>query len=200
MTSRLAVFFAACACVVGCSAPRVPFVGTGSDLLIESRTHAGTRLDTDFDRAVYSYDGKQVVTIVLFDGPETAPEQAATVRLLWTPRAGRTPITSQATNATIQYVILPDAASDRGEVGIYSGAGFLYPDSEPGDGTFVAEVWDATILLADGSPGFNDRLGKGSLRGDLTARRDDAAVEDLLKVINERITQRLGYPRMVVAD
>lgn len=198
--SRLpAILILASLALAGCSGGQLPFYRSDSSFTVESRGgDDAARLSTRFDRAVYRYDGKDTITIVLSAGPEENPTQAATVRVFWRPKAGRTPISSQATNATIQYVILPEGG-DAGEVGVYSGAGFVFPKTKPGDTFFEAGVWDATLQLADRSDGFADKLGQSALRGQITARQDEAAVDAMLDRLSKRVTQRLGYPRFVSA-
>ncbi len=199
MIGRTSLLIAA-GLLVGCGGSGIPFYRATSTLRVESRTHADARLNTRFERAVYSYDGKNNITIVLFDGDADAPTQAATLRIFWQPRAGKTPISSRATNATIQYVVLPPTADEAaGEVGVYSGAGYVFPRSKPGDTYFEAGVWDANLLLADHSGGFRDQLGQSALRGNVVARRDDAAVSAMLRRLAVDVTARLGYPRFVSA-
>ena len=83
------------------------------------------------------------------------------------------------------------------EVGVYSGAGFLYLDDTPGSSQLTGSLWQADILLADRSDRFKDLLGQSTLRGSFTARRDDARVGDLLRQLNVKVSDRLGYPRLV---
>lgn len=189
------------ATLAGCSS--VPFMPAGSGLALESQSHAGRRLTGDFDRAVYSFDDRNTMTLVLLAGPEDQPQQAAVVRMYWQPRAGATPIAGTATNATIQYIVFAgdgEGGDDAGEVGVYSGAGFLFPNSDPGEDSLRAGLWQATVRLSDRSAGFNDLLGKAVLRGDVSARREDALTNDLLRQLNALVSERLGYPRLVEAD
>lgn len=181
----------------GCGSPSWSLVSGESDLKVYSQTHPGRTLTGDFDRAFYRLDGENAVTIVLLAGPEDAPEQAAVVRMFWQPRAGATPISASATNASVQYLVF---GPQNGEVGVYSGAGFLHPNSDLGQNTLRAGLWEATLRLADRSANFDDSLGKAVLRGEVTARRDDAAVHDLLHQLDQQVTERLGYPRLVRAE
>lgn len=196
MSARAAAFallLLTAAALGGCG---VPFVSTGSELTVRSQTHPGRFLAGDFDRAIYRLDDKQAVTVVLLSGPDDAPRQAAVVRMFWKPRAGATPISATATNATVQYLVFPEGGR---EVGVYSGAGFVHPSSGLGGDTFRGGLWQANLRLTDRSTGFEDLLGQAMLRGDLAARRDDAAVGDLLRQLHRRVTDRLGYPRLVAA-
>lgn len=174
-----------------------------SELEIVSQNDAALRLQADFNTAVYSYDSSESVTIVLLQGTDDDPIQAAVVRLMWNPKAGYTPINANATNATIQYLVFADAPADElgpdtpGEVGVYSGAGFLYLESDPGDNVLAASLWQADLLIADRSDRFNDLLGQSVLRGSFNAELDPDKVTRLLKDLSTRATTRLGYPRLV---
>lgn len=170
----------------------------GGQLSIASQSSPGTKLAGGFSRGWCSYNGKDSLTILLIDGPEDDPSQVVTVRMFWEPSPGKTPIDPTATNATIHYVIF--TGQDKNQVGIYSGAGFVFPTSDPGDGTLEAGVWQANLTMADRSAGFNDLLGQAMLRGDFTAANDSVAVEQALRRINVKIQQRLGYPRQVLND
>lgn len=188
----------------GCA---MPFTHTRSTLTAQSQTHSGNRLSSQFDHAVYSFGDRDTMTVILVQGPLEQPIQAATIRMFWRPRAGSTPLTATATNASIQYIIFtpsdPEpastAATDR-LVGVYSGAGFFFPTSHPGDNRLRGELWQAHMRLADASPGFNDLLGQAVLTGEVAAVRDDAAVARLLHQLNTRVTEHLGYPRLVTAQ
>jgi len=161
------------------------------------------RLRGDFDIAYYRYDDADAVTVVLIAGPEDSPTQAATIRLMWNPRAGKTPISDDATNATVQYVVFADRRITEGfyqEVGVYSGAGFMRLGAEPGSSQLTGRLRQADLLLSDRSERFKDLLGQSTLQGSFTARRDEQKVNQLLRQLNTRVTNRLGYPRLVRAD
>jgi hypothetical protein len=181
---------------VGCGPAPLPFTPSRTELSIESQSHVGRQLSGRFDRAIYSLDDPDAVTIVLLSGPDDAPTQAAVVRVFWRPRAGATPISRTATNATVQYLIFADAG-DRSEVGVYSGAGFVMPRTTLGSGRLDASLWQANLRLADRSAGFDDLLGQALLTGEMRVTRDDHAVQPLLRLLNQRVTDRLGYPRLV---
>lgn len=186
-----------CMCILpGCGS----WLVQNSALSVVSRDDTSLRLQGDFDRAYYAYNEKNAVTIVLIEGPDDAPTQAAAIRMMWKPAAGLTPINPDSTNATIQYVVFANRRIEEGyfrEVGVYSGAGFLYLDDTPGSSQLTGSLWQADILLADRSDRFKDLLGQSTLRGSFTARRDDARVGDLLRQLNVKVSDRLGYPRLV---
>ena len=60
-----------------------------------------------------------------------------------------------------------------------------------------ATLFDADLRLTDRSEAFVDRLGRTALAGSLTARRDDARVTTILRRLNLRVSEALGYPRLV---
>lgn len=171
-----------------------------SALAVVSQDDTSLRLQGDFNSAYYVFDSDESVTIILIEGPEDSPTQAASIRLMWSPRAGLTPVNPDATNATIQYIVFANRRTSEGffrEVGVYSGAGFLFLDSTPGDSSLTASLWQADLLLADRSDRFKDLLGQSTLRGSFTAERNSAKVQALLKDLNRRVSDRLGYPRLV---
>lgn len=171
-----------------------------SALAIVSQDDTSLRLQGDFNSAYYIFDSTESVTVILIEGPEDNPTQAAAIRMMWQPKAGLTPVNPDATNATIQYIVFANRRTDEGfykEVGVYSGAGFLHLDSEPGDARLTASLWQADLLLADRSDRFKDLLGQSTLRGSFTAQRDSVKVQQLLKRLNLKVSDRLGYPRLV---
>lgn len=174
-----------------------------SALAVVSQDDDSLRLRGDFNAAYYVFDSTESLTIVLIEGPEDEPTQAAAIRVMWAPKAGLTPINPDATNATIQYVVFANRRTEEGyfrEVGVYSGAGFLYLDSEPGDASLTASLWEADLLLADRSDRFKDLLGQSTLRGSFTAERNSEKVQQLLQQLNLNVSERLGYPRLVANE
>jgi hypothetical protein len=167
----------------------------GGNFAIRSVTDPNTSLHGDFSHGIYRYDDKNNLTVLLLDGPIENPTQAVTIRLMWAPHAGRTPIDSTATNATIHYVIFTGQAN--AQVGVYSGAGFVFTKTDPGGPSLEASVWQASLRLADKSQGFDDLLGQAMVKGGIAANRDDAAVSEKLRKLNVLLRQKLGYPRMV---
>jgi len=165
-----------------------------------SQDNTTRRLQGTFTSAYYTYHSDDAVTVVLIEGDEQSPTQAATIRLMWNPKAGKTPITADATNATIQYIVFAERVSETDglrEVGVYNGAGFLFLESEPGDNRLNAELWNADMLLADRSDNFKDLLGQSTLKGSFSAKRDGEKVAQLIKQLGARVSDRLGYPRLV---
>lgn len=89
---------------------------------------------------------------------------------LW-PKAGRTPIDFDASNATISHFVVAD-----GRVGIYGGGGFVLPSSGREDSSFAARVSRATLRLVGAAPGFLDRLDGSTMTASLRAKPDPDAV------------------------
>lgn len=155
----------------------------------------------DRTRAIYRYEDDNSVTVLLLSGPRDQPDHIATLRMFWKPRAGSTPIDRTATNALVRYFEFRAPAEDRDEpgdtVGVYAGAGFMRLHDDPTLGRVTGTLWDADLRLTDRSETFADRLGRAVLSGSFTADRDDAAVTTMLRDLNQRLEQGLGYPRLV---
>jgi hypothetical protein len=167
----------------------------GGELAVKSQAESGASLEGGFGYGLYRLGNQNSVTVLLFDGPPETATQAMSIRMFWRPRAGRTPIDPTATNATIHYVIFTGKQGER--VGIYSGAGFVYPDGALGGDTLRGGVWQATLSLSDHSEGFDDLLGEAILKGRFRAKRDDVALDLALRKLNVRVREALGYPRLV---
>ena len=186
----------ACACsgldqgLAKLTGPRRP----GAELTLESLV-GPHRLTTRFDHAVYSYQTPSNVTIVLVSGELDQPEQVAVVRMMWRPRAGRTPVTRGSTNATVHHIVF----AGEQEAGVYHGAGFLFPLADAGDRLFRAELREMRMALHDASDRFADPLGRSDLTGRIVAELDEAAVREQLRRVSQRLEPRLGYPRLVRA-
>jgi hypothetical protein len=170
----------------------------GGELVATSQDEtAPVRLAGTFEHAIYGHDDQDNLTVVLFDGDLDKPTQAAVIRMFWMPQAGATPVSESATNANVHYVIFARGDRDPREVGVYSGAGFLYPRSDPGQASLSFELWEASIQLADRSDNFSDLLGQSVLKGEVTAHRDESRVSKLLHQLNSDVNESLGYPRVV---
>lgn len=170
-----------------------------SQLAIKSEARGGPVVKGDFDTAVYGYDDQSTLTAVLIDGPVDDPRQAVTLRMFWKPAAGRTPISPKATNATVHYLVFSPAPRDPEDasVAIYSGAGYLFPRDDAGDASFSASLWEASVVLEDRSESFRDVLGPASISGRFTATHDEEKTLELLSRLSQRVSERLGYPRLI---
>ena len=185
---------------VGCQTLPNPLTASrdAGKLAARSLTEPDTALKGGFETGLYAFDGKNRLTVLLYDGPIDNPTQAVTIRMFWRPHAGRTSLSGAATNATVNYVIF--AGDDSSSVGIYSGAGFLHPKSRLGKAKLAATLRNATLNLAESDSAFVDLLGQAVLEGKFTARLDSAGLEQALRQLRTNVRQRLGYPRMVRAD
>jgi len=187
----LVVFFAwAVAGSSGCS--------MGGKLSLYRDTEPQTVVEGDFDSGIYSFDDTGNITVLLFDGPVDRPTRAMTMRMMWEPRAARTPLAPGATNATIRYVIF--RGDQKPMVGLYSGAGFLYPKGRLGSGNLTLSLWQGNLRWSEASDGFEDQLGQVQIRGVFSAHRDDKAMHQALRRISVRLSHSLGYPQYVRAD
>lgn len=174
-----------------------------ADLHIQSRANPQDIAVGGFDHGIYSLDGRSAMTVLLTDGPVENPNRVLIVRMFWRPKAAATPLDETATNATVQYIVFNRDAGQEGSsrtVGIYSGGGFLYPENDPGSPRLQANLWQATLTLADNSEGFEDTLGPSILRGRFTAQRDDERIIDAVRRVNIAVSEVLGVPRFVMAD
>lgn len=167
---------------------------TGQDALrVDGQLREPARLTRQFPESVYSYADGNTATFVLVSRvggrPDARIEQAAVVRMFWRPRAGRTPLERTATNATLQYLVFPP----EGEVGVYTGAGFIMPDGRPGHDRLGVEVQDAYLQLRDAGPRFLDLLGRAEVDGTFLARRDDPRARALLQELERLAAEALGY-------
>ncbi len=180
-----------CAAVLMCVLPllagcRSSVSTTGSDELA---------LEALFDSALCSVEGQQWLHVLLLSGPEDDPDAALHIQMFYRPEAGRTPMDVHATNATVHYVRFQDGAA-----GVYGGAGLMMPGWRFSGSTFNAELRHANLRLLDASPGFTGQLTRPWIAGSLSARRDDRRTMELLRQIQGKLAERLGYPRFVMAE
>lgn len=92
------------------------------------------------------------------------------VHIFLVPKAGSTPIDATASNAAVRQVVLASGAT-----GVYGGGGFVSVRDEIGDENFGAVIRGSSVRLVRRGPGFADRLGPSTVRGTLSARRDERA-------------------------
>ena len=169
---------------------------SGGRLTIESQADPEQAMvDGTFGWGIYRYESHGAVTMLLVDGPVESPRQAVTIRMLWTPRAARTPLDPSATNATIRYVRF-----DGDEVAVYGGAGYVRPHGRLGSKALDAAVWDADLRLTRATRGFDDSLGPIRLHGRFTIRRDDQELPAALRRLAVRASRLFGTPQFVDAE
>ena len=196
---RLILALVLTATTTGCGRPWLNLGRGGGTLQVTSNVDEATAvLRGNFQTGLYRLDSSNQVTVVLIDGPVESPDQAVTIRMLWPPHAGRTPVEETATNATVHYVIFPATPAE--QVGIYSGAGYLFPSGDPGGSRMQADLWQATLKLDVATDGFRDLLGSATLEGRVKARRDDTGTSRTLRRIQQYLHQMLGYPRQVMGE
>lgn len=89
------------------------------------------------------------------------------VHMFLAPKAGATPIAFSANSVTVRQLIIAE-----GQLGQYSGGGFLLPSGTAGDSTFGGRLKDATMRLTARTPGFVDRLGASEFESGLKVPKD----------------------------
>jgi hypothetical protein len=167
---------------------------SGGRLTLRSAERPRQAMRGSFNRGVYGFDNKNSLDVLLIEEKAGEPAQAVHLQMHWSPRAGRTPIDENATNAVVHYIVF---AGD--SAGVYSGAGFLFPQTEPGTKSLAGEVRNASLRLQDSGESFEDPLGLAIASGSFRATRNDLETQRLLREIRLRLRDKLGYPRLVDA-
>jgi len=179
---------------------RWPVRARSMELVAEG--HVPARLRADYSEA-YFFEGPTHTSIYLSEIPFAELAKGATasppltgqvlhIEILWIPKAGRTPLESTATNATIRQIVLVE-----NEIGIYGGAGFVWPHSAPGSRNARMTVRDASMALLESSDGFVDRFTPANLRGTFTARRSETQTLRLRQAISQIVTDAFQESRFV---
>jgi hypothetical protein len=122
----------------------------------------------------------QALTRALTDPTAQVTGTIVHAHLFVQPSPGKTPIAETAFSATVRYVIF-----SRGTIGVYDGGGFCLPRGRPGDDHFAGSIPEATLRINRTTPGFIDRIGRGTLRVAFRAERNRDRVERL-----SRLTER----------
>lgn len=107
-------------------------------------------------------------------------------QLLWQPKAGRTPVHSDATNVVIRYVIVSD-----GKVGLYGGGGFAWPRGRPGTQPMTLVIRSSNLALLAHSEGFVDPLTPVRIEGTVSARPDEATTRRFRRGVSQIVTDAL---------
>lgn len=89
------------------------------------------------------------------------------VHMFLAPQAGSTPIEFSATTATVRQLIISE-----GQMGLYSGGGFLLPSGTAGNSTFGGKIHSASMRLTARTPGFVDKLGPAEFASGLSVPKD----------------------------
>ena len=109
------------------------------------------------------------------------------IHMFLQPKAGATPIDPTAANAAVRLLVMAD-----GQLGVYTGAGFLLPDRAPGGRSFGGNVLNASLRLDHATDYFQDRLGAATLKTSFTAPRDPQLAADMAARLNA--AQRTAGP------
>lgn len=104
------------------------------------------------------------------------------VHMFLIPRAGRTPIAYTASNATVRTMVIAN-----GQIGVYSGGGFMLPSGKPGDETFGGAIRGATLRLTSATEGFEDRLGASEFTGSASAGLDPVRARQIAARLEELV-------------
>lgn len=96
------------------------------------------------------------------------------VHLFLDPKPGKTPIEHTAATASIRYAIIT-----KGEIGIYDGAGFMLPGSQPGKDSIGGKIRTAPLRLTRRTPGFTDLFDAAKIDLEFSAELDDARAPEL---------------------
>lgn len=109
------------------------------------------------------------------------------INMFLRPAVGSTPMATTACSATVRHIILAN-----GNIGVYSGGGFLSPSGHVGDPKLSGTLKGATMRLSGSYGSFVDRLGAATMRATFTAQRDEALakriaarVDDVLLKVGE---------------
>lgn len=103
------------------------------------------------------------------------------------PRAGRTPIDTDAFNAAVTHVIVSS-----GQIGVYAGGGFVIPENSIGASELRARLAGGTVRFEAGTSGFTDRLGASTVSGMLRTTRNPSMAETAKARLDELARQARG--------
>jgi hypothetical protein len=175
---------AAIAIASGCA--HAPGLSTEASITTRSVGANPAELQTTF-ATVYTTpsrvnDGTIIATTVsaeaLLNGTATDGE-VLHIEVLWHPSAGETPLSADATNLSIRYVIISGS-----EVGVYEGGGFGWPSGSADSGYSVV-IDGATLNLARSTDGFVDLLSPAQINGTVAGRVDEHGARTLKWAVQE---------------
>lgn len=109
------------------------------------------------------------------------------LHLFVVPLAGTTPLDSTACSIAVRHIVLA-----KGNIGVYSGGGFLNP-SRAGGTDLAGHVQGATLRLTGKTSGFVDKLGPATLDATFKASREEGLARRI-KVRVEEILAKTGTP------
>jgi len=173
------VLLALQACTIGASTRLVSMSGRG-------------RVKLDAVTAVYAPTGETGAQVFLTDLPRDKLARGTDlsdtsghliqINMFLTPRPGRTPIDPTASNASIRWIVIA-----KGEIGVYSGGGFVQPSELPGEDVYAANVKGATLELTARTPRFRDALGPSRMHATVRTPKDEAYARLLAARVDEII-------------
>lgn len=170
----------------------------GSPTLEVSSDISGAVLTPEWRTAVYRFADFNTADIYLSDLPlrtiasedladlDNAAGSVMHIRYFLAPKAGRTPISFDASNIIIRHLVFAPATA-----GLYGGGGFMLPRDDAGDPTFEGRVRNATMRLVESGPGFADRLGAARVDGFVSAALDDAAANAVARTFSNILRERV---------
>eukprot|EP00913_Durusdinium_trenchii_P006007 g5619.t1 len=125
---------------------------------------------------LHGTSGKAQALTALLENPgdPSISGQMVHVHMFVRPKPGRTPIQQTAISATVRHLIIAN-----GQVGMYTGAGFMFPSGTPGDKIFGGSITRADLRLERATPGFTDRLGPAEMTISFGARNDPQLSDEL---------------------
>jgi hypothetical protein len=185
--------------ITGCGA-RMPFVSAAAGTMrVQSLGEQPVSLSGRLRTSLYGDAADVETTFILADAPverilsgEVVQGQIFHIELLWLPRAGWTPTSADATNASIRYIVISN-----GEVGVYAGAGFALPRGSIGSKNVTVTVQDASLRLVEHTPGFVDLLTPARLSGTFTADHDPRKTVQAHYAMSQIVTDALGRSMFV---
>lgn len=151
--------------------------GTHSGITLTG-VQSGTSLTLEPQLSVYRFSDKNTADVYMTDLPKEVfdPQadlsgvsgQLTHVHLFVAPEAGKTPIDDTACSVTVRHVVVA-----QGQIGVYGGGGFMYPDKRPGREYFRGNIAGATLRLVAATPGFDNKLGAAELQAGVDAQLDE---------------------------
>lgn len=178
--------------------------GSGIQAVGLTGTQGDAEIEAGFPTAVYSMDKSGNTDIYLTDLPPAAFDlgfpageingQIVHIALFITPRATRTPISDDATNAVIRHAVFAGGA-ETPIFGIYEGAGFVLPGGTPGKDRFTGDIAGASTALLSSTPGFPDLLGVTVTDVWFSARLEQITARLIRRRLDQAISDAETIPR-----
>ena len=115
-------------------------------------------------------------------------------QLLWTPEAGKTPVSESATNLVTRVVVVSG-----GKVGVYGGAAFARLEGERGEGSVELDIRGGTLSLLEHGEGFHDLLSPAGLTAVVRATPSPNDANRWRRAVSQFVTNALGRSTWVDA-